>query len=259
MIEMITAKLGVKAAAYAGGVMGKVPKAKKAQGGKIKYDNGGDVKETLATLQRLNKSPEEIDRLMKNRAAALKEYETTKPTKKSLSQMKFGSAERIAEYKRRGWAMDETTGGPDPKTKPKNKTKWGKQVEKPGTKPVKPTVPFTDDTLPEDADITYDEKFIPKMPGDDKFTLLSQKDQSKMSADEQKGYLKEKRKYQARLDDKYKKEDRQEKISKVKKKVKDTASKLYKSAFPERSKLDKQLSSRGYSKSDMEFPPLTAP
>lgn len=205
-------------------------KRKMNNGGKVKYDNGGGVKDTLATLQRLGKSPEEIEQLMKNRATALKEHEATKvkPSTeryKSKSEWgklgKHGSAERIAEYKRRGWAMDATTGGPDQKTKPKTPTKWGKQVEKPGTKPVKPTVPFTDDTLPEDADITYDEKFIPKMPGDDKFTLLSQKDQSEMSVGEQKGYLKEKQKYQARLQDKYKKEDRQEKIDKVKKKASD--------------------------------------
>ena len=43
---------------------------------------------------------------------------------------KHGSAERIAEYKKRGWAMDETTSGPDPKTKPKTPTKFGKEVSK---------------------------------------------------------------------------------------------------------------------------------
>ncbi len=43
---------------------------------------------------------------------------------------KHGSAERIAEYKRRGWALDHTTGKPDPKTKPESKTEWGKKVTK---------------------------------------------------------------------------------------------------------------------------------
>lgn len=213
-------------------------KRKMKNGGKIKYDNGGDVKETLATLRRLKKSPEEIDKIMKNRAAALKEHQATKPTKKSLSQMKFGSAERIAEYKRRGWAMDETTGGPDPKTKPKTPTKWGKRVEKPGTKPkidipeldIRPIKMKGKDVKPKKAKVKTVSGF-PEKPKGDRFNPETG-ERLPMSAGEQKGYLAEKKKFEKSKAIADKKALRKKKVSDViesgKKKVSDVKGK-YKS------------------------------
>jgi hypothetical protein len=58
-----------------------------------------------------------------------REQDTT-PTRGDLSKMPFGSAARIAEYKRRGWAMDETTRPKPEETKKPEVKKEEKKKEK---------------------------------------------------------------------------------------------------------------------------------
>jgi hypothetical protein len=57
------------------------------------------------------------------------EQDTT-PKRGDLSKMPFGSAARIAEYKRRGWAMDETTRAKPEKTKETEAKKTEKDTSK---------------------------------------------------------------------------------------------------------------------------------
>ena len=58
-----------------------------------------------------------------------KQQQKTKKKKTSLSEMPFGSQQRIDEYKRRGWAMDDTTHPKEIDTKKVDKIEGGDKTK----------------------------------------------------------------------------------------------------------------------------------
>ena len=141
-------------------------------GGKVKkYKKGDKVSKKIFTEQQEKSGVADLTR----KSMKKMNFDPNKPAggKKKLSEMKHGSQERIAEYKRRGWALDETTGKKVTKKEtPKTATdffgsgKTEKLTTKRGgkkslgtksdvmkknkdkkNKPVKPKVPFTDNSL----------------------------------------------------------------------------------------------------------------
>tara|TARA_R110000796_G_scaffold270_1_gene997 strand:- start:2634 stop:3302 length:669 start_codon:yes stop_codon:yes gene_type:complete len=71
-------------------------------------NKGFDAKTNVALSDKFNKAPGKPDFSKKNTNIP---NTATKPSSGGLSKMASGSQERIAEYKKRNWAMDATTNG----------------------------------------------------------------------------------------------------------------------------------------------------